>query len=86
MALRKKKSDSESDSTEPSVLDRLTDLRHDIKGESAVTALIDILVDANGGDSEALRADIAEGQQSDAARAPEPPIVDMNTPAQSNPV
>lgn len=53
---------------QPSVLDRLTELRYDIKEESAVTALIDILVDANGGDSEALRADLAEGRQSDAAR------------------
>lgn len=52
----------------PSTLDRLTELRYDIANESAVTRLLDILIDANGGDSTAVLADIESGRQSDSAR------------------
>ena len=73
MALRKKKKpttadEAETESEAPSILDRLTELRYDIEGKSAVTELLDILIDANGGDSAEIAADIAAGHMSDASR------------------
>lgn len=62
-AKSKKKSEGESESaSELSTLDRLTALRRDIKGQSGLTELIDILIDANDGDAAALVEEI-EGER-----------------------
>lgn len=68
MSTKRKKS-AEAEAEEPeSTLDRLTSLRTEITDDnSAVARLLDILVDNEGGDSQALYADIQSGRQSDSA-------------------
>jgi hypothetical protein len=89
MALRrKKKTETDTDTAtaadQPSVLDRLTALRRDITGKSAVTELIDILIDGNGGDSQALSNEIDEaGEAGEAGEIEE--IEEIDDPGEPDP-
>jgi hypothetical protein len=65
--MKKKKADATDTATadDRTYLDKLIDLRNDIKGSDGLTALLDILIDAEGGDSAAL-ADAREQADDDA--------------------
>lgn len=73
MTTKKKKADTEAEAEaesvaadKPPTLDRLVDLRLDITdNQSAVARLLDILIDANGGDADTIH----ETRESDAEAA-----------------
>ena len=67
MATKKSKKETEEAVT---TLSRLEDLRRDIKGNDGLTALLDILIDNEGGDSTELEKSIVD-ERSAADDAPE---------------
>jgi hypothetical protein len=81
MALKRKSAKSSDISDDkPSILDRLTDLRNDITNSDGLTELLDILIDANGGDATALAEERASAASEtvETVEEPDPAAPDDN--------